>query len=179
MNKKLFERILDLSGQAILEDFVRTQKGTKIKRDSTFKIGKTIGPFVYINYYYQHILPENFKKARGILLKAKKDFNYDVIKYNKKTGETSFISSPDFDTADEPIIGDSYKVTPEGEITFRKQSADPEIYHHKWLMVTDTYPGFDVAESMERSKEWLRIPNIDFSRIGRKSYWEKNILPKL
>jgi len=67
-------------------------------------------------------------------------------------------------------------------LTFRLvslQSSDPYIYHHKWLFVADDYGGFDVDESKRRSLAWMSLPDIDKSRIGRKSYWEDHVLPRL
>ena len=52
-----------------------------------------------------------------------------------------------------------------------KQKSSPQIYHHKWLFVTDDYPGFDVEESKNRSRKWVSLPNIDYSRIGYKKFW--------
>ena len=57
--------------------------------------------------------------------------------------------------------------------------ADPYIYHHKWLFVTDDYSGFNVEASKERSRLWLGLDGVDKKRSGRKSYWVNNVLPRI
>ena len=108
--------------------------------------------------------------------------NYVIVKYVPAYGTFSFIQSPDFDTASEPIVGDSFLVRPGAGTTLTRQKADPQIYHHKWEMVGDDYDGFDVASSREWSRHWRSVigVNKDISnRIGTKSYWEREILPKV
>ena len=90
-----------------------------------------------------------------------------------------FRRSDDFDTADEPTVGDLYTVKSDGSTSFRRKSADPWIYHHKWLFVADDYPGFDVEVSKARSRLWLALDEIDFRRIGKRSFWESQIIPNL
>ncbi|HET6386941.1 MAG TPA: hypothetical protein VFJ58_26415 [Armatimonadota bacterium] len=108
-----------------------------------------------------------------------REHSYPIVKQNLATGAISFIDSPDFDTDPEPIVGDSWLVRADGTTRFRKQAADPYLYHHKWLMVGDEYTGFDVRESQRRSLAWSALPNIDRARIGRKSYWSSVVLPRL
>jgi hypothetical protein len=55
---------------------------------------------------------------------------------------------------------------------------DPFVYHHKWLFVTGDYRGFDVEESVRRSVEWMSLEGIDCSRIGRRGYWEREVVEK-
>ena len=44
----------------------------------------------------------------------------------------------------------------------------------------DDYTGFDITESKHRSILWqLLVPPVDTKRIGRKSYWEALVLPRL
>ncbi|MCU0720689.1 MAG: hypothetical protein MUC83_13355 [Pirellula sp.] len=45
--------------------------------------------------------------------------------------------------------------------------------------MADDYPGFDVAESKARSIRWIDLGDVDRSRIGRKSYWELFVVPRL
>ncbi len=66
-----------------------------------------------------------------------------------------------------------------GQVQRRTTPADPYIYHHKWLFVDDDYRGFDVAESKARSVQWIGLGDVDRSRIGRKSYWENYVVPRL
>ena len=60
-----------------------------------------------------------------------------------------------------------------------KQKSSPQIYHRNWLFVNDDYSGFNVDDSKNRSIEWLKIPNIEFNKIGYKNYWDMNIVPHI
>jgi hypothetical protein len=56
---------------------------------------------------------------------------------------------------------------------------DPYIYHHKWLFVSDDYEEFDVEASKSRSERWMALTDVDRSRIGRKSYWDEQVVPRI
>lgn len=153
------------------------------------KIGKLIGGEHYIHRNYEGEISdqEGLKKAREALSPDHKN-RYNIVKHNKKAGTFSFIHSPDFDESDEPISGESHKVTPEGKVTITKQKKDPQIYHHKWQWVGDDYKGFDVEKSKQRSKDWGKVtdkikkenPEENVIRkIGTKSYWERMITPHI
>lgn len=88
----------------------------------------------------------------------------------------TFFDSPDFDKADEPVAGKYVRVPFNGIL---KDGETKSIWHHKWLWVKDNYKGFDVEKSFNRSQTWLKIPNIDFARIGSREFWEKNVVPKI
>lgn len=141
------------------------------------KIGKLIGGDLYLHKDYEHQLPQDeLKKAKE---KLPKDFQYTAVKHNKKEGTFSFIHSPDFDAANEPTVGDSIKVHPDGTTKLTKQSNPPKIWHHKHQWVADDYKGFDVEASKRRSEEWKpHIKEGDSARIGNRTYWhgflEKN-----
>jgi hypothetical protein len=147
-----------------------------MKRSSRYGVGKEIGGAVYVHRRYQHLLGPAVAEAAARLPPG---FDYTVVKLHRRTGVVSFIHSPDFDTADEPTVGDLYTVRPDGTVTLRRQPPDPYLYHHKWLFVADDYPGFEVAASKARSEEWLALPDIDRSRIGRRSYWTQIVLPRI
>jgi hypothetical protein len=149
-----------------------------------FKIAETVGKVmrnvIYLHKKYENQLPQ--KELAFAKSKLPENYDYTAVKYDKESGAFSFIQSPDFDTADEPTVGMSIKVTPEGKITTTPQAKDPLIWHHKWQWVGDDYEGFDIEASKLRSKEWQGVVNKDkeiLSRIGRKSYWDKNIIPRL
>jgi len=146
------------------------------KRSARFKVGKEIGGAVYIHKKYESLLPEAVQKAMSFL---PPEFSYTVVKFQVSDETVSFIQSVDFDLADEPTVGDLYTIKADGSASFRRQLTDPWIYHHKWLFVLDDYSGFDVEKSKARSMEWLRLPDIDFTRIGKKSFWEQNVLTRL
>lgn len=146
------------------------------KRSARFKVGKEIGGAVYVHKQYESLLPEAVQKAKSFL---PPEFSYTVVKFQISDQTVSFIQSTDFDSADEPIVGDLYTVKADGSASFRRQLTDPWIYHHKWLFVADDYNGFDVEESKQRSLQWLALSNIDFQRIGKRSHWEDFISAKL
>ena len=154
---------------------VKTEKGTEIKRSSKYGVGKQVGNTIYLHRSVEDKLPyEIIDDAKD---KLPLNFDYDIIKYNEKNGNLTFISSPDWDTSNEPIVGDALLIRGDGTTRFMKQKSSPQIYHHKWLFVNDNYGGFDVLDSINRSRKWLSIPNINFNKIGYKEYWDNNIVP--
>lgn len=146
------------------------------KRSTRFGVGKEIGGAVYVHRDYRSRLPEVVSQA---IKQLPVDFDFCVIKLTLKTNAVSFIQSPDFDSADEPTVGDSVSVAADGSVSRRRGLSDPWIYHHKWLFVEDDYAGFDVEESKTRSRHWLALPDIDFRRIGRRSFWESSVVARL
>jgi hypothetical protein len=74
------------------------------------------------------------------------------------------------------MVGDYFVVNIESGKT--RGGSSNMIWHHKWLWVGDDYTGFDVDESFERSKQYVKM-DIDFSRIGNKEFWEKNYARKI
>jgi len=107
------------------------------------------------------------------------EYDYDVVKYNRRTKAVSFVQCPQFDLEPEPSIGGMVMVHADGTLQRRAVSSDPLIYHHKWLFVADDYAGFDVAASKCRSAAWLALADVDKSRIGRRSYWHAHVVPRL
>ena len=160
---------------------LKTEKGSVIKRNSKLGVGKDIGGFIYLHKMYKDLLP-NIQEFEKILHNRHPSFNYNIIKYATNKPVVTFLYSPDFDTVEEPLVTDYVVVALDGR---SKQARTNTIYHHKWTMVKDDYPGFDVEKSFQRSKAWLNIPNINFTRIGSsKEYWDnflnlnKKHLPK-
>lgn len=159
-------------------------KSSLPKRYRPFGVGKFIGGNVYIHRQYEHLLPqEEYSRVRKLVPTV---FNFTIIKFNLKTRAFTFIESPDFDTAHEPIVGDMIVCTPDvTSATWYKKRVilsseyDPLIYHHKWLMVKDDYSGFNVEVSKARSVLWTSLTDVDKSRIGRRSYWRQFVLTRL
>jgi len=145
-------------------------------RSARFGVGKEIGGAVYVHWQYESLLPEAIQKAKAAL---RSTFKYTIVKYAMYDDTVSFIQSEDFNRSPEPIVGDLYTIKIDGSVSFRRKAADPWIYHHKWLFVADDYKGFDVEASKARSRQWLDLDHVDFRRIGKKSYWEKHIVPRL
>lgn len=118
-----------------------------------------------------------FRKVVGI-----KDFmDIEIIKVDIKNNKVSFIKSPDWDTAREPLVGDAYMIdlnedTPLKKRTVKITKSKGQIYHHKWMFVADDYEGFDIEESKRWSEEWQSVIPADRkikSRIGYKKYWDE------
>jgi len=145
-------------------------------RSKHFGIGKDIGGAVYVHRSYADRIGS---VVGGALEHLPADFEYDVVKFNHRTGAISFIRVADFDAADEPTIGEVLTVSPNGKTKRRAPPKDPEIYHHKWLFVEDDYDGFDVEASKRRSLAWMSLDDVDRKRIGRKRYWEENVVARI
>lgn len=153
-------------------------------------IGKKVGTNLYIHSSMIYTLPEEVRdyiselKALFFMEKWGKDFN--IVKYDVKTNDVSFIFSPDFDTSDEPLVDIVYNIKNKHlakiiDYTTRDE-AKRQIYHHKWTMVGEDYEGFDVKNSKNRSDWWENHPVVlerkkndkTFkSRIGMYGYWKE------
>ncbi len=156
---------------------LKTQKGSVIKR-SKYGVGKDIGGRIYVHKDYVDRLPNHqaVRQAEKTLSQAAPNFNYNAVSVDMKTNRVTFIEAPDFDTADEPTVGRYIVVSPDGNA---KPGVSQQIWHHKWLWVEDDYQGFDVEKSFQRSRQWLQIPDIPFSKIGKREVWDQVIAGKL
>lgn len=143
------------------------------------RVGKVVGDCVYVHKsaLKRSAVPAEVVEARAESLPP--DFDYQIIKWNRRSGDVSFIKSPDWDSASEPTVGDSVKVDAQGQSKLRRANPDnPQIYHHKYQFVDASYGGFNVAESRRHAEEWERL-QPDKSRIGYKKYWDQEVVPKL
>ena len=106
----------------------------------------------------------DFRKQTGTL-------PYEVIKYDTKQHKLSFIDSPDWNTANEPIIGESVCWNfDKGSQTFR--CGGTTVYHSKELFVSDDYKDFDIKKAKERTKIWQSLVTKEEKKlIGNKKYW--------
>jgi len=145
-------------------------------RSRRYGVGKEISGSVYVHRHYEERLGPTVLLAKRWL---PADYNYDVVKYNRRTEAVSFIQCPQFDVEPEPTIGCVVTVWADGTVRQRTIATDPLIYHHKWLFVADDYGGFDVEASRRRSIAWLSVESVDKSRIGRRSYWQKHVVPQI
>jgi hypothetical protein len=139
------------------------------------KAGKKIQNTIYVHKDYEKTLDfanKEISKAKKILgSKLKK---YTAIRVNIKSKDIAFIYSPNFDIADEPIVGKSILVKFDGSVTITPQRKNPQIWHHKWMWVEDDYKGFDVEESKKRSELWNdKVSKEERRKIGYKSFWDK------
>jgi len=145
-------------------------------RSRRYGVGKEIGGSVYVHRRYEDRLGPPVSWAKRWL---PADWAYDVVKVNRRTNAVSFIQCPEFDIEPEPSIAGVMTVRADGTVQRRAVPSDPPIYHHKWLFVDDDYTGFDVEQSKHRSAAWLALPDVDKSRIGRRSYWRTHVVPRL
>lgn len=147
---------------------LKTYKGSAIKRSSKYGVGKEIGGDIYFHKMYaDEIIPADIlDNAESILIEEYPNFQYNCIRYSPKTGDISFQEAPDFDTAREPKVGDYITVKPDGSV---RTGHSEYIWHHKWCWVKNDYPGFDVSDSWEWSRQWLNTlqETSDGNGIGR------------
>ena len=103
-------------------------------------------------------------------------YAFDVIKYDK--GSVTLITSPDWNTANEPIVGYCYRWNLKDWLSIawvhpvvRKNFK--QIYHNKWMFVASDYKGFDIAQAKRRSELWNSLPDIKEvkNKIGYKEFW--------
>jgi hypothetical protein len=132
-------------------------------------VGRSFNENIWVHKDYAHLLDGryldmNIVKQRALELPT--DFKYDIIRYQRGGSDdwisVSFIHSPNFDQAHDPIIGDSWcikgprRISQYGEKhTFRKQGKDPMLYHHKWMYVDVDYSKFDTRASLRWSEQWF------------------------
>lgn len=137
-----------------------------------------------VNAFYAHKsnLEELQKVSRtaGIIdfcdLAEESGYKFDVVKVDK--GAITLIRSSDWDTANEPLIDETftwgdvwYKGGKIAEPKVRKNGR--QIYHNKWMFVSDTYSGFDIARAKKRTDVWNSIPDIKSvkNKIGNQQFW--------
>lgn len=144
-------------------------------------IGKKVGSNHYIHKSAITELNDELLRVVRKALWHLDNFEYEIIKIHTKEHSVSFIQSPNWDFAHEPLVGDSLKVTKEGETTHTKaRTKNPQIYHHKWTFVRDDYQGFDVVAAKQRSEFWENSGiEIDRSRIGGLDHWIEHVLKPL
>lgn len=158
-----------------MNKLLKTYKGSKICRWEGGKIpvGKFISGSVYIHKDYAlDVIPEDvYKRALDIALYQGRKFN--TIKYNLKTKEVRFDDAKDFDSAREPSPGFFLSVKNNIKRPSYILKFSCNIWHHKWLWVSDDYEGFDVEESYEWSKQWLSL--LKESPSGTPEIWESQL----
>lgn len=158
---------------------------------SPYVVGKHMCNTTYVHKDYvgrSRIPAEAHAKAKKALDAAHPNFDYNIVKHDAVTGHVSFLHSPDWDSAHEPHIKDSMLVKADGSTKYMGPKKDPQIYHQKWAFVGSDYKGFDVEQSKRRTQQYQAAiekvkaatgdPRIS-SKIGQKSYWEKNIVPHI
>jgi hypothetical protein len=136
---------------------------------------KKVGNCLYVHRSAVDSLSESYQQAvrEAEALLPSNLADYQVVKLDIKALAVSFILSPDWNVANEPLVGDSCKIfLDNGKVTITKEKG--QIYHHKWMFVKSDYTGFDIEQSKARSELWQsRIPQTKEvkSRIGYKEFW--------
>lgn len=162
-----------------LDNLIQKSKEHDIpQRYSKTGVGKYIGGNLYVHKNYTEVFSESYNVALNYLKDNAPNFVFDIVKFNQEKNTYSFISSPDFDTKDEPTVGDSIQIDSSGNLKLTKQKKDPQIYHHKWSFVKNDYSGFSVENSIKRSIEWKSVlgKNKELSsKIGTSSFWNETL----
>jgi len=152
-------------------------------------VGKRIKGIIYFHRMYIHSMifeykllsAEDFQMAGR---KAKIEYNeYHVIKWDKGKRRISFILCNEFNSKFEPTVEMTITVDLiTGRVTRRdyRNSDNPPIYHHTWLMVEDDYPCINIHRGKIRSadiEDAIKALKIDKRLIGYKRYWEDICMP--
>ena len=140
--------------------------------------GKRIGTCTYLHKSAISLLPEDLQILIDTSLQALAHSGHDsdIVRIDSSTSSVTFIDCPTFDYLQEPLAGNSIKVTAGIAGKLRKATANPQIYHHKWSFVSSDYTGFNVEKSMARSIAWTNHPLFkkeDSPMIGYLNYWNK------
>lgn len=155
-----------------------------MERDSKYGVGKRVGNQVWLHHQYQEVFcPFGLRKALKIIERnipnSVGHFKYDVVRYDEKNNTFCFILVDDFDENPEPVIYAWVTVNlNNNQIKGTICENNRPIYHHKWLMVTDDYNGFDLDEAKERSQK-IQECNFNKNKMGRSEFWNEHCLPIL
>lgn len=153
------------------------EKGKPDKNYTPFSVGKPVGSQIYFHKNYaEYVVPaDELQKARAIA--EREGFDYNCMMYDKKEHVVRFDEAPDFDTAREPITGKNMKVYPNGKVVYSdgSESQERQIWHHKWMWVADDYQGFDVEESKDWSRKWLKANAYQGKAPGFLSQWKERL----
>lgn len=132
---------------------------------------------IYFHRSALGLVDAHIRKRTLEVIRLIPDWEWHIARVNKTNGQVALIKSPDWDTANEPTVGDMMVV--DGKTIRRRRDAGM-IYHHKWCFVADDYSGFDVDASKTRSEAWESLnPSVNKRKIGRRTYWEGVVVPRL
>jgi len=144
---------------------------------------KTVGSCYYVHKSNigELLAKVRDENIRNYILTLANRHSFDIIKYNRKDNILSLIICYEFDEVNEPEIGDSIvfklnEMDKRGHYVVARKN-NPQIYHHKWMFVSDDYKGFDVSKNKKRSQMLKNIEDFNKkevkSRIGNYNYWKK------
>lgn len=120
----------------------------------------------------KNLTPEQFQIVyNGICAMDVSCIKFDIIKFNKKTNLVSFIIAYHWNSYYEPIVGESFIYSNHGFV--KCIQGGKTVYHQKHLFVPDFYNGFDIQDSIERTRILESIPEYkeNKSRIGGAKWW--------
>jgi hypothetical protein len=158
--------------------------------DGYYVDAKVIGSTFYIHRSAEWCLPQKLAEKvfelDNLFFKYKWGDACNIIKYDVKTDNASIIYSENFDREDFPTIDKVYVIKNKELsriIDYTKRDVDnKQVYHHKWMMVSREYKGFNVRRSELLSDWWTQHPIIVKkmkeipmfkSRIGYYGYWKQ------
>jgi hypothetical protein len=162
---------------------LKTLKGSRIWY-SKFGVGKQVSSKIYFHKsVWDKIVPKDvWDKAQQIMQSLETEqklwqmgwteFEYEIVCYDLNNPKViRFDGCPGFNLQNEPTVGWMMFVDTEiGSVSFKYNQ---QIYHHKWLWVSEDYEGFDVGGSYEWSKRWLsRLPEV---ASGYRHKWEEQL----
>ena len=154
---------------------LRTRGDGLPKRSNVHPVGKLVGYRLYFHKQYAHLFPSLGPKlawAMRIANAAHSLLGYTCLRWDTESNSISFQWSPDFDTADEPVVTKTITVKMTSQVNITTP-AKLQIWHHKWLWVRDDYQGFDVEASKARSLLWAPHVSAEEKRkIGYLKYWD-------
>lgn len=139
--------------QAQVGSILKTLNGSKIRR-SKFNVGKAIGGSIYLHKSYHKVLP-SFPRYYYQEYSRLVPFEFNCVRLDTYTDKLAFIECADFNESREPRVGRICEFDDDGQIHISRSYQ--QIYHHKWTMVKNSYPGFDVGESWRWSAKWLSV----------------------
>lgn len=113
-----------------------------------------------------------FEQLRANLAGIASDFQ--ILKYNTSDYSFSTICSPDWDTANEPIVGDSKHYNRNG-MFLSSRKGGTQVYHKKWQFVASNYTGFNIKAAFDRTALLQRKLNLVQlkNKIGNLVFWRE------
>lgn len=145
-------------------------------------IGKKIGKDnIYIHKSAVSNLPEHLRQRldkalaavfRRVLAKNEHDrwirLNFVITHPN----HIEIVEAEDFDSTWEPVLGQRYRVTDDGEVTHIPRPAKPRILHQRYKTVDpEHYFGFDIENDKDRER-WYRS-HFDAKRMAGAGFLHK------
>ena len=102
------------------------------------------------------------------------DAPYHIIKVDTKNEKISLIECSDWDKHYEPIVGNSYCFDCK-TMAYSMRKGGTKVYHHRWMFVSETYDGFDLEKSKQRTWLLWDIPEFQECKnnVGSLKYWEE------